>query len=92
MSINDFDIIEKLGKGTFSEVFKVKRKTDDKIYALKKVSLGPLSVKERKNALNEVRLLASIAHPSIVGYKHAFLDDETYLCIVMDFANDGDLF
>ena len=63
MSINDFEIIKKLGKllfnfyvnrnvfsigsGTFSEVFKVRRNTDSKIYALKKVSLEPLSVKER---------------------------------------------
>ena len=69
------------------------RETDGKLYALKKVSLQPLSVKERQNALNEVRILASIQHPSIVGYKEAFLDQsETVLCIVMDFADDGDLF
>ena len=92
MSIQDFEIIKKLGSGTFSEVFKVRRLTDDKIYALKKVSLDPLSVKERQNALNEVRILASIAHPCIIGYKEAFIDEETYLFIVMDYANDGDLF
>ena len=92
MSIQEFEIIKKLGSGTFSEVFKVRRKTDDKIYALKKVSLEPLSVKERQNALNEVRILASIQHPCIIGYKEAFIDEETYLFIVMDFANDGDLF
>ena len=66
--------------------------TDGRIYALKKVTLEPLSLKERQNALNEVRILASISHPCIIGYKDAFLDDEKYLCIVMDFANDGDLF
>ena len=92
MSIQEFEIIKKLGSGTFSEVFKGRRKTDDKIYALKKVSLEPLSVKERQNALNEVRILASIQHPCIIGYKEAFIDEETYLFIVMDFANDGDLF
>ena len=92
MSIQDFEIIKKLGSGTFSEVFKVRRKTDEKIYALKKVSLDPLSVKERQNALNEVRILASITHPCIIGYKEAFIDEETYLFIVMDYANDGDLF
>ena len=92
MSIQEFEIIKKLGSGTFSEVFKVRRKTDSKIYALKKVSLDPLSVKERQNALNEVRILASIQHPCIIGYKEAFIDEETYLFIVMDFANDGDLF
>jgi len=44
------------------------------------------------NALNEVRILASITHPCIIGYKEAFLEDEKYLCIIMDFADDGDLF
>jgi hypothetical protein len=35
------------GSGTFSEVFKVNRISDGKEYALKKVTLEPLSVKER---------------------------------------------
>jgi NIMA (never in mitosis gene a)-related kinase len=51
-----------------------------------------LSVKERENALNEVRILASIKHSNVIGYKEAFLEDEKYLCIVMDYADDGDLY
>jgi NIMA (never in mitosis gene a)-related kinase len=31
-------------------------------YALKKVKMGKLSDKEKENALNEVRILASIQH------------------------------
>lgn len=52
-----------------------------------------LSDKEKENALNEVRILASIRHPNIVGYKEAFLDENSNaLCIVMEYANNGDLF
>jgi NIMA (never in mitosis gene a)-related kinase len=47
MSLEDFKIISKLGSGTFSEVFKVTRNSDGKEYALKKVVMEPLSVKER---------------------------------------------
>ncbi len=36
-----------------------------------------LSDKEKENALNEVRILASIAHPNIVSYKEAFIDDSS---------------
>lgn len=55
--------------------------------------MGKLSSKEKENALNEVRILASIEDDSIVGYKEAFFDDETScLCLVMDFLNDGDLY
>lgn len=38
-------------------------------YALKKVKMGTLGEKEKTNAINEVRLLASIKHPCIISYK-----------------------
>jgi len=34
-----------------------------------------LSDKEKENALNEVRILASINHPNIINYKEAFVDE-----------------
>ena len=36
--------------------------------------------------------MASITHPNIVSYKEAFTYQDKYLCIVMEFANDGDLY
>jgi NIMA (never in mitosis gene a)-related kinase len=36
-----------------------------------------LTEKERSNALNEIRILASIKHPNIVSYKEAFIEDAT---------------
>jgi len=44
-------------------------------YALKKVKMVKLSDKEKENALNEVRILASINHPSICQYKQVFMDE-----------------
>jgi len=58
--ISDFTIIKKLGDGAYSSVFKVKRKGDTEEYALKNVKMLSLSEKEKENALNEVRILASI--------------------------------
>lgn len=34
-----------------------------------------LSEKEKQNALNEVRILASIQHTNIIAYKEAFLEE-----------------
>ena len=63
-----------------------------KIYALKKVSLGGLKEREKESALNEIRILASISHPNIIGYKESFYEAETEsLCIVMEFAGGGDM-
>ena len=91
--MDGFELISKLGEGSYSIVFKVRRKEDSKIYALKKVKLKKLSQKEKKNALNEVRILASIKSNFVISYKEAFIDElEQSLCIVMEYADKGDLY
>ena len=45
------------------------RLSDGLLYALKKVKMYMLSSKEKENALNEVRILASISDPNIVSLK-----------------------
>ena len=44
---------------------------------MKKVDIDDLSFKEKQNALNEIRILASINHPNMIAYKEAFVDEET---------------
>ena len=91
--MNDFQIISKLGEGAYSTVFKVRRNIDNKIYALKKVKLLNLSEKEKENSLNEVRILASVKSNFVVSYKEAFFDEkDNTLCIIMEFADRGDLY
>lgn len=75
--IKEFQILSKLGEGAYSSVYKVKRLTDGVEYALKKVKIKELKDKEKDNALNEVRLLASIRHPSIICYKEAFYEKKS---------------
>ena len=91
-TMNDFKIEKILGKGSFSTVFLVTRKADNQIYALKSVYMDKLKKKEQENSVNEVRILASINHPNVIGYKEAFWDDfAKTLNIVMEYASDGDL-
>ena len=52
----------------------MERIADKKIYALKKVKLANLSEKEIENALNEVRILASLKNKNIIGYKEVFME------------------
>ncbi|CAD8089403.1 unnamed protein product [Paramecium sonneborni] len=93
MSLKDFQILQELGEGAYSKVYKVRRIADGLEYALKKVKLQSLSDKEKQNALNEVRILASVRHANVIQYKEAFLEETTQsLCIVMEYADDGDLF
>eukprot|EP00347_Sterkiella_histriomuscorum_P011905 403370648 len=92
-SLKDFKIVKKIGEGAFSQVYRVIRINDNVEYALKQVKMAKLSDKEKQNALNEVRILASIQHPNVIAYKEAFFDEaSSTLCIVMEFADSGDLY
>lgn len=54
--------------------------------------ISNLKEKEKENALNEVRLLASISCEFIIKYKEAFFDTPSNtLCIVIEYADGGDL-
>ena len=91
--MDGFKILNKIGEGSFSTVLKVQRKKDGIIYALKRVKFAKLSDKEKSNALNEIRILASINNKNIISYKEAFFDEmDSSLDIVMEYADEGDLF
>jgi len=90
--MQNFQVLKKLGDGAFSSVHQVKRTSDGTLYAMKKVKMGKLSEKEKQNAVNEIRILASINHPNVIAYKEAFFENSTNsLCIVMEQADNGDL-
>jgi NIMA (never in mitosis gene a)-related kinase 1/4/5 len=51
-----------------------------------------LSEKEKASSLNEIRILASVRSPHVIEYKDSFFDESSdSLCIVMEFAGEGDL-
>ncbi len=51
---------------------------------MKSVPMARLSQKEKDNALNEVRLLASIDIPNVISYKGSFFNPESQsLCVIM---------
>ena len=90
--MENYDIIEEIGKGSFSTVYKIIRKEDKTIYAMKSIRMRKLSQKEKENSLNEIRILASINSNYIISYKDAFYNDESNsLNIVMEYCDDGDL-
>jgi NIMA (never in mitosis gene a)-related kinase len=64
-----------LGKGAYSFVFKVRRISDGKIYALKKIDFSRFNQKEKDNSLNEISILANIRDNNVVTFHEAFLAD-----------------
>jgi len=85
-----FRVVKKLGEGSYAEVFQVIREVDGRTYALKETDLSSLSQQERMDAVQEIKLMATIQHPQIVGCHEAFLKGNK-LCTVMELASSGDL-
>ena len=52
-TLKDFDVLNKLGEGAFGQVFKVKRKVDGQVYAMKKVQEF---LQKDKTCLNETKI------------------------------------
>jgi len=88
--INGFQLLKFLGKGTFGAVYQARREADGKIYAIKKVDTRKMTAKERAEAVNEIRVLASVAGEHVITFYEAFVEQDV-LYIVTEFAMNGDL-
>jgi serine/threonine protein kinase len=95
-SKDDFEIMQLLGKGGFSEVLKVKSKKNFGIYAMKKVDLDEFYKKYpdkeyQKYYENEKLLLTKLSHPNIIKCYNIFEENKKYVYFIMEFMNNGDL-
>ena len=88
--MSDFQRLGKIGSGSFGTVYLALRHRDNQNYVLKNISIGELSHKEQLEAINEVKLLASITSVYVVKYFDSFVEEDT-LHIVMEYCDKGDL-
>lgn len=92
---NDFLILKLIGKGTFGQVYQVKKKDTQRIYAMKVLSKKVIiQKKEVIHTLGERNILvrtAMTASPFIVGLKFSF-QTPTDLYLVTDYMSGGELF
>ena len=92
MSLNNFEILQKIGNEEKSSLLKVKRKKDGLIYILKTVVFQSLDEDEKQSALNEIKIVASLSHPNINEFKEAFFDESTKtLNKIFEFPHNGNL-
>lgn len=72
-TLSDFEVISRLGAGSFGTVYKVRRLKDSEIYVIKSVRIMELSFKEQGDAINEVTILSQLDNPYVVRYFDSFI-------------------
>lgn len=92
LTIDDFDLLKVIGKGSFGKVMQVRKKDSKKIYALKAIRKSHIvSRSEVTHTLAERTVLAKVDNPFIVPLKFSFQSPEK-LYLVLSFINGGELF
>ena len=83
-----YEVIKKIGEGSYGKVYIVKNKTSQDIRAMKQLDKN--KIKNPETFKNEVKILSMLDHPNIVRLFEV-LEDEKYFYLIMEFCNGGDL-
>ncbi|NWY26043.1 E2AK1 kinase, partial [Pheucticus melanocephalus] len=72
--LNEFEEVARLGSGGYGKVYKVRNKLDGQFYAIKKIKIKKATRRDCMKVLREVKVLAGLQHPNIVGYHTAWME------------------
>ncbi|CAG9333044.1 unnamed protein product [Blepharisma stoltei] len=91
VTASDFEAISQLGKGSFGEVFLVRKICTDELFAMKILRKNKVIGQNLvKYAFTERNVMSYFNHPFIVGLKYAFQTSDK-LFLILDYCPGGDL-
>lgn len=83
--------IKVIGKGSFGKAYLVKNTEEDSLCVVKQMEAGMMDAKDRNEAVKEALYLKKMEHPNIIQFLEVFMTKKGRLCIVMEYADGGDV-
>ncbi len=83
--------VSTLGTGSFGTAYLVECQSNKSYAVIKQIDIQSMSEDERKETLREAKILEVLNHPNIVRFREVYKTKKGKLCIVMDYADGGDL-
>lgn len=71
-----YQLLEVIGKGSFSLVRKVRRISDGVILCRKEIDYKKMTSSEKAQLVSEVNILRNLSHPYIVKYQDRVIDKD----------------
>ncbi|KAG8189948.1 hypothetical protein JTE90_009087 [Oedothorax gibbosus] len=92
ITLDNFEFLKVLGKGTFGKVILCREKGSNHLYAIKVLKKEVIIAKDEvAHTLTENRVLRNTNHPFLISLKYSFQTADR-LCFVMEYVNGGELF
>ena len=82
---------KKLGEGNYGTAYLVDCKNAGGQAVIKQIDIGEMDEEERKETFKEAKILEILDHPNIVKFMEVYPSKKGKLCIVMEYADNGDL-